>query len=357
MMEKKRFIGLDGLRGACALTVLLAHCEMLFQPGMIFCHGYLAVDMFFLLSGFVITASYDHRLQSGLSVLEFLKARVRRLAPVYWAGLVLGIITTAIMAHYHPDTPQLLIALWGAMGVVLIPWVQGSGAAYPDDPVAWTLVWELIVNLGYALWFRRLSSRSLIACALLLWLAAAAHSYLNPPGWSFGMNAFDIWLAGLRALPGFMMGVVLYRGYRAGWMDRLPAVSPILLVILWMLVAVMPQGLPPLFDLAVVLLVCPLLLALLVRGEAGAPAWFGLLGGLSYPLYASHLAWTYLARRTPFFGLEEGPDPLRAAGVAILAIAFAWMLYRTVDPAGKRPRRDAKARPFAQPGPLGSTPI
>jgi len=243
------------------------------------------------------------------------------------------------------------------MGVVLIPWVQGSGAAYPDDPVAWTLVWELIVNLGYALWFRRFSSRSLIVCALLLWLAAAAHSYLNPPGWSFGMNAFDIWLAGLRALPGFMMGVVLYRGYRAGWMDRLPAVSPILLVTLWMLVAVMPQGLPPLFDLAVVLLVCPLLLALLVRGEAGAPAWFGLLGGLSYPLYASHLAWTYLARRTAFFGLEEGPDPLRAAGVAILAIAFAWVLYRTVDPAGKRPRRDAKARRFAQPGPLGSTPI
>jgi peptidoglycan/LPS O-acetylase OafA/YrhL len=122
------------------------------------------------------------------------------------------------------------------------------------------------------------------------------------------------------------------------------------------MVAIMPQGLPPLFDLAVVLLICPFLLALLVRGEAGAPAWFATLGGLSYPLYASHLAWVYLARRTPLFGLEGGPDPLRAGAVAFLAIACAWILYRTVDPAGKGPRRVAKIRPFAGPGPVGSTP-
>ncbi len=75
-MEKTRaptrFRGLDGLRGVCALTVVLLHSEVLFNAGVVFCHGYLAVDMFFLLSGFVISASYDARLAAGLSAWRFL---------------------------------------------------------------------------------------------------------------------------------------------------------------------------------------------------------------------------------------------------------------------------------------------
>src|SRR5581483_6249599 len=54
-----RFESLDGLRGVSALAVVLYHCELLFAPGMIFCHGYLAVDLFFILSGFVIAANYE----------------------------------------------------------------------------------------------------------------------------------------------------------------------------------------------------------------------------------------------------------------------------------------------------------
>jgi len=53
-MEAKRFHGLDGLRGVCAITVMLFHCNDLFHTGPIFQHGFLAVDMFFILSGFVI---------------------------------------------------------------------------------------------------------------------------------------------------------------------------------------------------------------------------------------------------------------------------------------------------------------
>jgi peptidoglycan/LPS O-acetylase OafA/YrhL len=362
MMEKTRFVGLDGLRGVCALTVMLAHCEMMFRPGMIFCHGYLAVDMFFILSGFVITASYDRRLAGDLSVYQFLAARVRRLAPVYWAGLVLGVVAALLMENYHPYLSTGFsagrIAVSGAMTALLIPHVGRDGFAYPVDPVAWTLAWEMIVNIGYALWFRKLSSRLLIACAILLWFMATANSYANPRAWSFGMTSEDIWLGGLRALPGFLMGVVLYRGYRAGLMERLPAVTPLLPIASWLVIAVMPQGLPPLFDLATVLLVCPLLLALLVRGGADAPRWFVSLGGLSYPLYASHLAWVYIARRTPLFGLEDRPDPLRAGIVVLLAVGCAWLLYRWVDPAGKRRPGDAirNLPVLAEPGPAGITP-
>ena len=354
MMERTRFIGLDGLRGVCALSVLFFHCETLFRPGVIFCHGYLAVDVFFLLSGFVISASYDHRFQAGLSARRFMMARLRRLAPVYWAGLMLGVVATALIAFHHPGPSAARIALWGATAAALIPSFDGSEFSYPADPVAWTLAWELIVNLAYALWLRRWSSRNLILLALVIWAAATANACLNPRAWSFGMTPADLWLGGLRALPGFVMGAVLHRFHRAGRLERLPALTPLLPVTAWLLIAVMPQGLPPLFDLAVVLVASPLLVALLVRAPA-APGWFTVLGGLSYPLYASHLALVYLARRTPLFGLERGPHPLRAAGVILLAMACAWVLHRTVDPAGKG-LKPGKIPALAAPAPLGSTP-
>lgn len=354
MMERKRFMGLDGLRGVCALSVLLYHCETLFRSGMIVCHGYLAADVFFLLSGFVITASYDHRFEAGLTARHFMMARLRRLAPVYWAGLVAGIVAAAIIAFYHPDVSAARLALWSATAAALIP-IGGSRFAYPADPVAWTLAWELIVNLAYALWLRRWSSRNLILLALALWAAATLNAYLDPREWSFGMTPGDLWLGGLRALPGFVMGVVLYRVYRAGKLERLPVVTPLLPIAAWLALTVMPQALPPLFDLAVVLIASPLLVALLVRGEGGAPGWFAVLGGLSYPLYTSHLAFVYLARRTPLFGLNGVPHPLQASLVVLVAMAVAWFLYRTVDPAGKA-RKFPKIASLDAPGPVGSTP-
>ncbi|HKB95401.1 MAG TPA: acyltransferase family protein, partial [Rhizomicrobium sp.] len=64
-MSGQRFASLDGLRGVCALTVLLFHADDLFHRGPIFQHGYLAVDMFFLLSGFVIALAHEDRLRAG----------------------------------------------------------------------------------------------------------------------------------------------------------------------------------------------------------------------------------------------------------------------------------------------------
>src|SRR5579863_2770853 len=105
-MEKRRFLGLDGLRGICAITVMLGHCELLFRPGVVVCHSYLAVDMFFMLSGFVISASYDRRFEEGLSTRAFLAARLKRLTPVYWGGMVL--CTLAALVAPHPSTVGVL---------------------------------------------------------------------------------------------------------------------------------------------------------------------------------------------------------------------------------------------------------
>ena len=81
-MDRKRFLGLDGLRGVCALTILFFHCADFFHKGPIFLHGFLAVDMFFILSGFVIALTYEEKLKTGIRPKEFLFSRARPNAEV-----------------------------------------------------------------------------------------------------------------------------------------------------------------------------------------------------------------------------------------------------------------------------------
>jgi peptidoglycan/LPS O-acetylase OafA/YrhL len=339
-MGKTRFVGLDGLRGICALSVLLEHCERLFAPGVIFCHGWLAVDMFFMLSGFVIAAGYDARLAGGLTTIQFTWLRIKRLAPVYWAGLVL--CGGAALAHQYFGGPGGVFSS-SVMAAFLIPQVGTRAFAYPANPVAWTLAWELVANILYAAWLYRLGTRRLLALVALLLTGAAVVSVVGANGWSFGMSGFDIALGGLRTVPEFLIGALLYRSYRAGAFARLPVLTPFLPLTMWLVLAILPQGLPPLVDFLLAVLPSPLLLALLVRGGDDAPAWFRSLGGISYPLYASHLAPIWLAWYTPFLGLNTGPNPLRAWGVVLLAVALAWVIHRWIDPAG-RPRKPAGFR-------------
>jgi peptidoglycan/LPS O-acetylase OafA/YrhL len=170
-------------------------------------------------------------------------------------------------------------------------------------------------------------------------IAALIFAFMNSRHWAFGMTGEDVWMGGLRALPEFMFGTLLHRAWRAGYFQRLPEVTPLLPLIVWLAVSVVPQDVSPLFDLAVVVFVCPLLIGLLMRGDAQTPAWFKPLGAISYPLYASHPAWIGLARYTPLFGLNQHPDPVRTLGVVAACLVTAWLLYRTLDPSGRAQRQ------------------
>jgi len=331
-MSKVRFLGLDGLRGVCALSVVLYHCELLFKPGVVFCHGFLAVDMFFLLSGFVIAASYDARLAGDLSAGQFLVLRLRRLAPVYWAGLLLCIAGGLLTSRYVSAPGPVQVLKSGLMAAVLIPQTDPGNFAYPVNPVAWTLAWELVVNVLYAKWMRRCSTLVLGVSITLSFALALAEAQVNPRGWSFGMTGQDIWLGGLRTFPEFLAGVLLFRAFRAGRLDRLPTVTPFLPLIAWLAVAELPQSVPPMVDGLIVALLCPLLIAALLR--CPAPAWFAGLGAISYPLYASHLAFVSLARETPLAGLYRHADPVRASGVVLVALAMAWAIHRLIERKG-----------------------
>ena len=91
-----RLSGLDALRGVAAIMVVLLHVNHLAGDAGWFTAGYLAVDLFFMLSGYVLARTFDRRLESDLSAMDFLVIRLRRLWPVMAVGALLGLVSFAV---------------------------------------------------------------------------------------------------------------------------------------------------------------------------------------------------------------------------------------------------------------------
>jgi peptidoglycan/LPS O-acetylase OafA/YrhL len=72
-MGAKRYESLDGMRGLCALIVTAYHCAYALNTAHFPDSGWLSVDMFFVLSGFVIALAYEDRLKAGFSFSDFLR--------------------------------------------------------------------------------------------------------------------------------------------------------------------------------------------------------------------------------------------------------------------------------------------
>jgi len=331
----RRFHSLDGLRGVCALSVLLFHASDMFHKGPVMGHGYLAVDVFFILSGFVIALNYESALRDGLALKSFLRARARRLLPTYWLGVAVSLPIFLWIAAHGPAEPAAVI--WGLVPLVTLLMLPAFGT--PGDGfspgmfnVSWSLFVEWLVNLGYAGWLLRRRTRTLVLIAAAGWAAMAVGGYFTGRGWCAGISRYEVFGYGLlRGVPGFLAGVALFRLHKAGALARLPNLSTELLLAVWLCIAVVPTfGPTPTFDALVVIFVCPILVALMLRSERTAPAFCKPLGDLSYPLYVTHSGIVVLAQTTPLFGLQDGPDPLRATLVVAVCIAVAWIVQKTV---------------------------
>jgi peptidoglycan/LPS O-acetylase OafA/YrhL len=334
-MTAKRFQGLDGLRGVCAISVVLFHAANLFRPGSLLPHGFLAVDMFFILSGFVIALNYEAALQKGLQVKPFLEARGRRLLPIYWLGAAFNIAVFLWMAsfgYYPPGYTAVMI--WVVVPVLtlsLLPvfGVPGNGFSPAMLNVTWSLLVEWLVNIAYASHLFRCRTRTLALLAAAGWLAMTVAGYSTGRGWCVGISRDDVFTYGLlRGIPAFLAGVVIFRLHGRGLFARLPVIAPEILLSLWLCIAVVPTfAATPTFDAIAVTILCPLLVMLLIRADHKTPAFAGTLGALSYPLYTVHPGIILLAQATPLFGLDRGADPLRAAFVVLLCIAAAWAVH------------------------------
>jgi len=340
--ENARFLTLDAMRGVAALLVLIHHFPDPTLP-RIFQGSYLAVDMFFVLSGFVLSHAYGWDLASRTGGPAFLLKRVIRLYPLYILGSALGLLGyLAIWATWHAwgTVPDLFTSLVAALFFLPLPprLSFNNVFIFPFNQPAWSLFFELAANFLFALftWTVPRLLAVIAAGAALLVLAAWTYGNLDI-GWRWG----DLPSGGARVLYSFFIGVLLYR-FQPEWNWRIPAP---------LLVLVLPLAfmLPASCDLAVVLAGFPLLVFAGSMTEPGPrlERLFKLLGDISYPVYVLHygvflfMMWAWYMTT----GLE-----LKAAGImgtlaAILITSIAGYYAGTrLDPSARKWMTKATAR-------------
>ena len=318
---------LDGLRGVAALIVVTRHARDV-VPSDLCPESFLAVDLFFLLSGFVVALAYEQRLLAGRSVLGFMKTRLIRLYPLYVLGIGLG-LAARVVSGGASNAGFLIQAT--VIGLLMLPAVPPlpMGSSTLNGPT-WTLAPELLVNLVYAALVRQLNRRALWTIVALgaagLVASEAAYGTLDG-GWS--VDRFPLLAA--RLAFSFFLGVAMYRSRPPRRVGALAAWASVAALGLSLAIHP-PEAVRRLFELGAVILVFPAIVAVAVRREPGrvGRAAFGFLGLVSYAVYVLHrplgaLAGVALARLH-----AAGPTSATAAAflvAIVLTAALADKLY------------------------------
>jgi peptidoglycan/LPS O-acetylase OafA/YrhL len=355
-----RLEALDGLRGVAALAVVLSHVHLYALIGArpFATHAYLAVDLFFMISGFILAHAYGERLKGGHGLQIFLRARLARLYPLYALGAGLGFIALLIA---RPVDAQGIggagLILLPLLASLFLPWVSGGKGgvnAFPLNPPSWSLSLELWGNLAYGALAPRLGPRAL-ACIIALSAAVLTGMALAGGGLNHGWRQADVWLGWPRFVFGFSVGLGLHRLWACGRL-RLPRTPDWLLALALAVVLTLPAAgaLNGLVDLLAALVLLPLLVALAVGAASSrrcaGPLAFG--ARLSYPLYAVHAAVVAGVRAAADgLGAPAAAGPLIAALALAASILAAWAVERWFDRpvrawiAGRRPPIAAAAQP------------
>lgn len=356
---KPRYEILDGLRGVAAVMVICYHFFEGFATTPVdqrFNHGYLAVDFFFVLSGFVIGYAYDERWRSGMTAGRFMLRRVVRLHPMVVMGVLLGVASYALQGCQHWDGTAVawpLVALAVAMTLLMLPAapgagveVRGNGEMFPLNGPQWSLFFEYVASVAYALLLHRLSTRALrwVVAAAAAGLAACAlcnmsGAYHLGVGWSMADGG---WLGGLmRVMFSFGMGLLLTRGFRprrvrgAFWIC-----AAVIAVALSMPYVGSPDGATPAMANAAYDLVCTLVVfpAVVYIGACGATTdafstrVCGFLGQISYPVYIIHYPAMYYLYYTVWSrGLAFADVWPVCAAMFVAIVVAAWAALRFYD--------------------------
>ena len=351
--SKQHYEILDGLRGVAAMAVVFFHILEAFHMGDSFTHpfnhGYLAVDFFFLLSGFVVAYAYDDR-WNRMTISEFFKRRLIRLQPMVVMGNIIGALMFYTQAG--PSFPlvaatplwkMLLVMLVGCTMIPLLPSmdIRGWQEMHPLDGPAWSLFFEYVANIFYALGLRKVSNRVL---AVLTALAAAFLMHLlvlGPRGDVIGgwtINGEQLRIGFARLLFPFFAGMLLMRSGRRIHMRGAFGWCSLLLLVAF--------GVPRLgghqhlwvnglYESFAIIVVFPIIIAMgagdRVRGGVEEKVC-RFLGGISYPLYITHYAliYTYTA-----WVIDRKPPLTRSAPMGVLlfvvAVAIAYGCLKLYD--------------------------
>lgn len=371
LASKPRYEILDGLRGVAALMVIIFHCFETYIPvfgRQIMDHGYLAVDFFFVLSGFVIGYAYDDR-WDRMTTWGFFKRRLTRLHPMVIAGTLIGASLFFFGGSAFPQTmqtPGWKFALCLVMGLLMIPCgpkldIRGWGETNPFNGPNWSLTFEYCGNILYALIFRHLPKAALamlcIVCAFFTldltmgwdvfgFFPDGPH-YNVIGGWS--LTGQQLYIGFTRLLYPFICGLLISRILSSRRSESNPSGSPVHLKggFWWCSLAIVAlfsvpciggkAGVPDgIYQAVCILLVFPVIVLVgsgSVTSHSTSTKVCKWLGELSYPLYITHYPLMYMQMGW----VADHPDaPVWIhiavnAGVVFLSIVLAWGVLKVYD--------------------------
>ncbi|WP_300730348.1 acyltransferase [uncultured Rikenella sp.] len=347
--QKPHYEILDGLRGVAALIVVAFHLFEIYAVDPLYVvpfinHGYLAVDFFFVLSGFVIGYAYDDR-WGRMTLWDFCKRRVIRLQPMVVVGAVIGGLCfyfgAGKMFPQIGEVPVWQMLLVMLAGCLLIPTTaairQPWHEMFPLNGPAWSLFFEYIGNLLYAAVVRRFSKRVLVvfvaaAGVALLWMAVGSSDGSVLGGHELTGRQFGIGM--VRLLYPFFGGLLLFR---LGRRIRIPGgfwlCSLVLAAILFFprLGGEQRLWLNGLYESISILFLFPLI----VLAGAGSPirgkvsvGVCKFLGEISFPLYIIHYPFVYLFMayvKEHDWGWQESWPLMIAVGVGCVVLAYGFL--------------------------------
>jgi len=348
-MQSHRFHVLDGLRGIAAILVLLFHMPLFLRPSLLLENGWLAVDFFFCLSGFVIAFSYESRLRRGLTMKDFFAARLIRLYPLYIAGTLLGILSNIVVNSLsaHVKLSIVDLALATPFAILLIPnflnhWPHPY--CFPLNLAAWSLFYEIFANLAFAfLLVRRLGNdvifSILAGSSLLILLAAALRGAVNLDAGPL-LDTFALGFA--RVGYSFLAGVLIFRAYRSRtrpfpkllrtWIFPLLATFGVIAVIATSFKITLSTH----YQFLAIAVIFPSLLYLGAASELPS-SWTRIcafLGDFSYPLYILHLPLVFPLRGSTVENFSTAHPTIAQWIIPIVTlalIALAWAAGKYYD--------------------------
>lgn len=354
--RKPRYELLDGLRGVAAFLVLWYHIFEGFATSPMdqnFNHGYLAVDFFFILSGFVIGYAYDDRWKKGMSAGEFFTRRVIRLHPMVILGVVIGVTAFALVGFEKWDGTHatlamvVLAALFNLFLLPIVPgWdcdVRGNGEMFPLNGPNWSLFFEYVGCLIYAFFVRRLSTRNLKLLVAISGAGLVAYAVGNMSGachMGVGWTLGDYNLLGglLRIVFSFSMGLLMSRGFRpwkvrgAFWVCGLALVVLLAMPYAGTAERMWTNGL---YDGICIVFLFPLILKIGASGKTTDVFSSNLcefMGNISYPLYVIHYPSMYIFYRWVWNNHFTFGESWHVAVMIIAGnIIMAWVFLKIYD--------------------------
>ena len=349
---------LDGLRGVAALLVVFYHIFEGFSfaevtnaagDGIIATlnHGHIAVDFFFMLSGFVISYAYDDRWDK-MSVGDFFKRRLIRLHPMVVMGALIGVITFVAVGcrQWSGDVAPaglvwlaLLLTMFMVPALPGLPYeVRGNGEMFPLNGPAWSLFFEYIGNILYALFIRRLSTKALAVLTVALgivhaWFFVGDVSGYGCVGVGWTIDSVNFFGGLVRMLFPFTMGMLLARTFVPRKIKGAFWISSIMLIAIFSMPYIVSSSsvcINALYEVVCIAAIFPLIVWMAACGVCGNGVTGRInkiLGDISYPLYIVHYPLMYI-----FYAwlIEEKRYTLGETWSMVLLVVFASILLACV---------------------------